>query len=156
MDPTAAPAVIVREARPGDQPTLLDLSARLASETEGKTLDSCVLARGLAAALADPDRLRYWVAEEGSERSHYRPGGDHPRMERLAQRLGLVVPECLRPPRLPQSGRLPRPLGPRRDRSSALVDEEDHRAQRTYQALGLRPGGYLAFEEIWPERFLQG
>jgi GNAT superfamily N-acetyltransferase len=64
MDPTAAPAVIVREARPGDQPMLLDLSARLASETERKTLDPGVLARGLAAALTDPDRLRYWVAEE--------------------------------------------------------------------------------------------
>src|SRR5262249_15181904 len=26
-------------------------------------------------------------------------------------------------------------------------------AQRTYQALGMRPGGYHVFEEIWPDRF---
>ncbi|HMB05035.1 MAG TPA: hypothetical protein VKP69_15000 [Isosphaeraceae bacterium] len=32
------------------------------------------------------------------------------------------------------------------------VDEEDRRARRTYQALGLRPGGCLVFEEIRPER----
>jgi GNAT superfamily N-acetyltransferase len=66
MDLTAAPAAIVREARPVDQPTLLDFNARLASETEGKTFDPGVLAQGLAAALADPDQLRYGVAEKAS------------------------------------------------------------------------------------------
>jgi hypothetical protein len=28
------------------------------------------------------------------------------------------------------------------------LDEENQGAQRTYQALGLRPGSYLVFEEI--------
>ena len=40
----------------------------LARETESKDLDRAVLAAGVDAALADPGRLRYWVAELG-------PGG---------------------------------------------------------------------------------
>ena len=54
----------MRDALPGDRPAIVDFNARLARETEGKALDPAVLARGVEAALADPDRrLRYWVAE---------------------------------------------------------------------------------------------
>ena len=42
---------------------IVEFNLRLALETEGKQLDPSVLARGVARALADPDRLRYWVAE---------------------------------------------------------------------------------------------
>ena len=54
----------VRDALPGDRPTIVDFNTRLARETEGKDLDPAVLDRGVSAALAEPDRrLRYWVAE---------------------------------------------------------------------------------------------
>jgi GNAT superfamily N-acetyltransferase len=33
------------------------------------------------------------------------------------------------------------------------VEQANDRAQRTYRALGLKPGGYFVLEEIWPERF---
>ena len=60
----APPWPRVRDALPGDRPAIVDFNARLARETEGKALDPTVLARGVRAALADPDRrLRYWVAE---------------------------------------------------------------------------------------------
>ena len=36
------------------------------------------------------------------------------------------------------------------------VEQENVRAQRTYQALGMRAGGYHVYEEIWPERFRGG
>ena len=57
------PDPIVRDARPDDRDAIVAFNARLAEETEAKRLDPSVLARGVARALADPDRLRYWVAE---------------------------------------------------------------------------------------------
>ena len=33
------------------------------------------------------------------------------------------------------------------------VEHENHRAQQTYLALGMRPGGYHVFEELWTDRF---
>ena len=32
------------------------------------------------------------------------------------------------------------------------VEQDNHEAQATYRALGLSPGGYLVFEEFWPDR----
>src|SRR3954453_21495805 len=55
---------IVREARSGDLDSIVDFNARLALEPEEKLLDRAILFRGVAAALADRDRLRYWVAED--------------------------------------------------------------------------------------------
>ena len=47
-------------------PTIVEFNRCLAHETEGKVLDAAVLDGGVSSALADPDRLRYWVAEIGS------------------------------------------------------------------------------------------
>ena len=59
--------LIVRDARPDDREVLVDFNIRLARETEGKALDLDVLTRGVIAALDDPGRLRYWVAEPREE-----------------------------------------------------------------------------------------
>ena len=40
-----------------------------------------------------------------------------------------------------------------RGRNVALVEQENAAAHRTYEALGLTPGGYHVYEEIWPDRF---
>ena len=50
-------ASTIRPASPDDLDVLIDFNARLAEETEGKRLDPGVLARGVASALDDPDRL---------------------------------------------------------------------------------------------------
>ena len=47
-----------------DQAAIVDFNARLAFETEHEILDLDVLSRGGALALADPDRLRYGMAED--------------------------------------------------------------------------------------------
>ena len=79
-------------------------------------------------------------------------------MERLAKRLDLVVPERLRSPRLSR----------RRDfralhaeiRNAALatpgviglrlyVEIRDDRPSAFYQSLGMKPGGYDVYEELW-------
>ena len=33
------------------------------------------------------------------------------------------------------------------------VEDSNQPAQRTYQALGMKPGGYSVFEELWIERW---
>ena len=60
---SATPPFIIRDATRDDIETIIDFNLRLASETEGKTLDRVVLARGVTQALNEPDRLRYWLAE---------------------------------------------------------------------------------------------
>ena len=63
-EPTSMP--LIRDARPADVPVIVEFNRCLALETEGKTLDGAVLLSGVSRALADPERLRYWVAELGS------------------------------------------------------------------------------------------
>src|SRR5262245_1410252 len=55
----------VRPAVPADAPVIADYNLRLARETEHRSLDPAVLARGVDRVLADPARGRYFVAEEG-------------------------------------------------------------------------------------------
>jgi ribosomal protein S18 acetylase RimI-like enzyme len=54
----------VRQATRADAPTIADFNSRLASETEHLTLEPATIAAGVAAVLADPNRGRYFVADE--------------------------------------------------------------------------------------------
>ena len=57
----------VRAATPADAPLVIEFNRRLAEESEGKTLDPAVLGPGVRAALADPRKALYFLAEaEGS------------------------------------------------------------------------------------------
>jgi GNAT superfamily N-acetyltransferase len=152
----------VRDARPADLGDITKFNAALAFESEGKTLDPTVLTIGVQAALADPDRLRYWVAE--SVESGQVVGQAAVTREWSDWRNGWVW--------WFQSVYV-RPDARRRGvfralhaqiRSTALelgdvvalrlyVEDANTDAQRTYASLGFRPGGYHVFQEIWPERF---
>lgn len=57
----------IRVATPADAPVLVDFNRRLADETEGLQLDRATVEKGVAAALADPSKARYFVACVGSE-----------------------------------------------------------------------------------------
>jgi ribosomal protein S18 acetylase RimI-like enzyme len=58
----------IRQAGPADTPWIVEYNLRLATETEGKSLDPARLTAGVAAALADPGaKGPYFVAEEGTE-----------------------------------------------------------------------------------------
>jgi ribosomal protein S18 acetylase RimI-like enzyme len=54
---------LVRDARPADLDLLAAFNAALAEETEGRRLDAARLRAGVAAALQDPSRGQYRVAE---------------------------------------------------------------------------------------------
>ncbi len=150
--------IAVRGARPDDHAAIVAYNAALALETEHKTLDPAVLGRGVARALADPDRLRYWVAEDGKtgrvvgmtgvtrEWSDWRDGwiwwlqsvfiDDAHRGRGVFRALfGAIRAEARSAPDV---------IGLR-----LYVEAANHRAQKTYQALGLAPGGYEVYEDLW-------
>src|SRR4051794_35731715 len=53
----------IRPATPADLDVVCDYNARLAFESEGKTLDRTLLRPGVAAVLADAHKGRYFLAE---------------------------------------------------------------------------------------------
>src|SRR5438477_12944407 len=61
--PSLQPFPLIRDAVAADRPAIVEFNRLLAIETEDKVLDTSILDQGVARALADPSRLRYWVAE---------------------------------------------------------------------------------------------
>ncbi|WP_435015678.1 N-acetyltransferase family protein [Tundrisphaera sp. TA3] len=153
--------ITVRDARPGDHADIVESNLRLAEETEQKRLDPEVLGRGVSEALADPDRLKYWVAElsePGGSRfvgqaaitrewSDWRGGWiwwfqsvyvvDEYRGQGVFRLLYATIRDTAR--------ESPDVIGLR-----LYVEGHNDRARRVYQSLGLGPSGYEVFEDIWP------
>ncbi len=152
----------IRDAVAADAPTIVAFNAAMAWETERKQLDSRVLTASVAAALADPDRLRYWVAETRDdprvigqaavtrEWSDWRHGWiwwlQSVYVAEDARRRGVfcALHRAIRDDALAR----PDVIGLR-----LYVEVENHTAQATYRRLGMSPGGYHVYEEIWAERF---
>ena len=156
------PSCLVRDAEGRDRDTIMAFNALLALETERKTLDPSVLRPGVEAALRDPDRLRYWMAERDGqvvgqtaitrEWSDWRNGW-------IWWLQSVFVVETAR-----GQGVFRALYG--HVRASALaerdvigirlyVESENSKAQQTYRSLGLMPGGYHVYEELWTERFFR-
>jgi ribosomal protein S18 acetylase RimI-like enzyme len=57
------PTLSIRTALPSDADVLADYNTRIARETESITLDPATVSRGVRAALADPQKAIYFVAE---------------------------------------------------------------------------------------------
>jgi len=158
---TSPPGFRIRDAEPDDLAVIVDFNRRLAEETEGKALDLAILGRGVSRALADSDRLRYWVvvrADDGKvvaqtavsrEWSDWRDGWLWwlQSVYVVAEHRGQGLFKAL--------------YGHIRTRAAADLDvigirlyvEEGNRpAQRAYQALGFKPGGYSVLEDLWIDR----
>jgi GNAT superfamily N-acetyltransferase len=148
----------VRLAVPADLATIVEFNRRLALETESKRLDPAVLEAGVARALADPDRLRYWVAEwEGRsdpvgqaaitrEWSDWRMGWIwwFQSVYVAAPFRGRGVFRTLYHHIRDEARSLPDVIGLR-----LYVEDANDPAQKTYQALGMKPGGYSVYEDLW-------
>lgn len=152
---------LIRDARGDDLRVIVDFNDRLARETEDKALDLGVLQRGVALALEQPDRLRYWVAEtreaDGQpqligqaaitrEWSDWRAGwiwwfqsvyvatdargqGTFRALYQHVRTLAKGTPDV---------------IGLR-----LYVEIHNQKAQAVYRSLGMRPGGYDVYEELW-------
>jgi GNAT superfamily N-acetyltransferase len=145
--------VAVRQARPADRAFLVEANRAMARETEGRDLDPLRLAAGVEAALGDPVRGSYRVAEIGGraagclmltrEWSDWRNGWIW-----WIQSV-FVAPEFRR--RGVYAALHARVLGDARAAGDVVavrlyVDERNVGAQRTYSALGMQRSHYLMFE----------
>jgi GNAT superfamily N-acetyltransferase len=148
-------ALRVRPATADDVETIADFNERLARETESKRLDPTTLRRGVRAALDDPARARYFLAEiDGRvvgqvmltfEWSDWRNGeiwwfqsvyvaAEH-RRRGVFRRLFEHVRET--------AEASPEVVGLR-----LYVEEHNAAARETYRNLGLAEGGYLVMERF--------
>ena len=158
-DSTSSP--VIRDGTLADAPVIVEFNRCLALETEGKVLNEAVLFSGVSRALADPERLRYWVAELGSpatlvgqaaitrEWSDWRDGWIWwLQSVYVAQPYrGCGVFRALYHHIQKKARGNPEVIGLR-----LYVEESNQPAQLTYQALGMKPGGYSVFELLWIER----
>jgi GNAT superfamily N-acetyltransferase len=149
-------ALVIRDARASDRDALVEGNALLAQETENKTLDPAVLQVGVEAAIAEPDRLRYWIAESNGravghaaitrEWSDWRNGwiwwlqSVYVWPEYRSQGVFRALYAHIRT----LAANDPGVIGIR-----LYVDDSNHAAERVYQSLGLKPGGYHVLEELW-------
>ena len=139
-------------------PVIVEFNRRLALETESKVLEPAVLEAGVACALADPERLRYWVAEVPGE---VQPVGQAAITREWSDwRKGWIwwlqsvyVAEAFRGRGIfralfhqirAEAKALPDVIGLR-----LYVEDSNEPARRTYQALGMKPGGYSVYEDLW-------
>ena len=149
----------IRDATSQDIDALVSGTARMAVETEGRTLDEATLRKGVGAVLVDPDKGRYWVAEiEGRvvgqlmitwEWSDWRNGAmwwiqsvyvdpEHRRagvfsaLYRHIEKLARSDDDC---------------CGIR-----LYVERDNSRAQDTYRKLGMAVAGYLVMESDFGNR----
>ena len=144
--------VSIRRARPEDHPTLVEYNRRMAWETEQKRLDDLALSQGVAAALADPAKGFYLVAEhEGaivgqlmitSEWSDWRNGFfwwvQSVYVREDARRQGVF--RCL----YIEVERLARETGNIAG-IRLYVERDNVRAQKTYEKLGMKEEAYCIY-----------
>ena len=153
--------LLIRDAVAADRPVIVEFNRLLAVETEHKVLDPAILDQGVARALAEPDRLRYWVAELSSDKGNRVIGQTAITREWSDWRNGWIwwlqsvyiqadfrgqgvfkalyrhiYQEALAPSSNVIGLRL-------------YVENSNLRAQQTYQSLGMKPGGYSVLEELW-------
>ncbi len=149
----------IREASPADGAVLADYNSRMAEETEGRALDQGKVAPGVAALLADRNKGRYWVAECGGEivgqlmvtyewsdwrngtlwwvqsvyvHPAFRRKGVFSALYRHVESLASAEPDV---------------CGLR-----LYVEQNNTRAQRTYEKLGMVKPKYLVMESILGEK----
>ena len=161
--PPPGPLPLIRDAVPADRPAIVEFNRLLAAETEHKVLDPAILDQGVARALAEPDRLRYWVAELPLDNGRRLVGQTAITREWSDWRNGWIwwlqsvyiqadfrgqgVFKALYRHIYDQALASSNVIGLR-----LYVENSNLRAQQTYQALGMKPGGYSVLEELWLHR----
>ena len=151
--------ISIRNAAMTDAAIIASNNSLMAEETEGRTLDPDIIGPGVAALLADPGRGRYWVAEAAGqivgqlmvtyEWSDWRNGtlwwiqsvyiapdfrrqGVFSALYHHVESLAAAEPDV---------------CGLR-----LYVEDNNHRAQRTYEALGMVKPSYVVMESMFEKR----
>ena len=151
--------ISIRNAAMTDAAIIASNNSLMAEETEGRTLDPDIIGPGVAALLADPGKGRYWVAEAAGqivgqlmvtyEWSDWRNGtlwwiqsvyiapdfrrqGVFSALYHHVESLAAAEPDV---------------CGLR-----LYVEDNNHRAQRTYEALGMVKPSYVVMESMFEKR----
>lgn len=144
----------IRLATAAEIASLVEFNQAMALETEGKSLDSDTLTRGVSAVFDDPNKGFYVVADEGGrivggllvtfEWSDWRNGwfwyvqSVYVRPEARGQRIYSRLYEFVKQ-RAAEKGNV---CGFR-----LYVEKENVHAQRVYESVGMKETYYLMFEE---------
>ena len=146
--------ITIREAQAGDAEIIARNNTAMALETEHKLLDERTVRLGVAAALLDPAKGRYFLAVDDAgavvgqlmfthEWSDWRNGDfwwiQSVYVDPAARRLGVFRAMYTHVERLAQ--RTPGVCGLR-----LYVETDNVRAQRTYESCGMRDAGYRVME----------
>jgi GNAT superfamily N-acetyltransferase len=148
----------VRRAGLADRIIVAEFNRRLALETEQKQLDPEVLDAGVASALSNPELLCYWVAESGSPRlvvgqaaishewSDWRNGWIWWLQSVFVaeSHRGRGVFRAIYQHIRGEARALPDVIGIR-----LYVEDSNEPAQHTYRAMGMKPGGYSLYQDLW-------
>jgi GNAT superfamily N-acetyltransferase len=145
----------VREARRGDAAVIADYNAAMAIETEGKALDPAAVGPGVEALFDNPSGGRYWVADDGEkiigqlmvtyEWSDWRNGmiwwiqSVYVRSEWRRQGVFSALYHHVES----LASEAPGVIGLR-----LYVEDNNVRAQQTYEALGMIKPGYVVMESL--------
>ena len=151
--------ISIRNATMTDAAIIASNNSLMAEETEGRTLDPDIIGPGGVALLGDPGKGRYWVAEAAGqivgqlmvtyEWSDWRNGtlwwiqsvyiapdfrrqGVFSALYHHVESLAAAEPDV---------------CGLR-----LYVEDNNHRAQRTYEALGMVKPGYVVMESMFDKR----
>ena len=147
----------VRLAILADWEIIADYNSRLATETEGKKLDSSTIAAGVQALLANPQHGRYFVACIGNrivgQMMHTREWSDWRNGEIWWLQSVYVHPEYRRCgvfralfrhlEKLAES--TPNVIGLR-----LYAEKHNSKAFEVYRSLGLEHAGYVVMERFFP------
>lgn len=146
---------IIRDATLDDATTIADYNSRMAEETEGRALRPDVIGPGVSRVLRNSARGRYWVAESGNvivgqlmvtyEWSDWRNATIW-----WIQSV-YVPPECRRKgvfSALYQHVESMAKAEPGVCGLRLYAENDNHRAQETYKALGMVKTSYLVMESM--------
>jgi len=148
-------AMTLRRATPADAPTITEFNRLLAEESEGTRLDPAIVAVGVAAGLADPEKGLYFVAEEDGqtlgqlmitrEWSDWRNGwlwwiqSVYVRADARKRGVFRALYEHIHAAAIAEQN----VIGIR-----LYVEKDNHAAQKVYERLGLEWSGYMVLERV--------
>jgi GNAT superfamily N-acetyltransferase len=158
-----SPAPSIRAATLSDCEVIADFNRRLAAEAEDKRLEHEVVVRGVRTALSDPARCRYYLATlDGEivgqtmitfEWSDWRNGWfwwiQSVYVHADFRKRGVY--RTLHEHIAREARRTPDVCGLR-----LYVDTRNDAAMKTYEALGMIPGGYVLYETDWSDAVRAG
>jgi len=148
----------IRDATASDIDTIANFNSRMAVETESRSLDKNIIGPGVARLIDDNSKGRYWVADLGGQligqimvtyewsdwrngtfwwiqsvyiHAEYRRQGVFSALYRHVQSLAKVEPDV---------------VGVR-----LYVENDNKRAQRVYESLGMVYPGYCVMESMFDD-----